>query len=243
MKAVVIDVSLSMFHGGHMHYTEKLSNQPGSLVCETFFLPSIPLPSNVKPGPMAISDMANVFGVTHRTLHFYEEKKLIAADRIGAMRVYSPRQVHVMAVVNLCRETGMPIAQIQEMMAELAEGRDQTDADRIFRETLLARKRELTASQSIIRRQMQQINDLMEYGQNPQEDNDNREQDAPSLTEDENRCLCLMAEGYTPARLTNALGKSMSEILEMESAIIRKFGSNNRFQAVAKAVLLGIIGE
>lgn len=240
IEVVIIDVS---FRGDIMRSSEERSGNPGLSAQENFCLPVIPLPYNITPGAMAISDMANIFGVTHRTLHFYEEKKLIVADRVGAMRVYSPRQVRVMALVNLCRETGMPIAQIQDMMEELSTARDQADADRIFRETLLARKRELTAGQSIIRRQMQQINDLMEFGQDPHEDNDNHEQDAPILTEEENRCLCLMAEGYTPARLTKALSRPMSDILELESAIIRKFGANNRFQAVAKAVLFGIIGE
>ncbi len=205
----------------------------------TSFLPTIPFPQNIPPQTMAISDMANVFGVTHRTLHFYEEKKLIEADRIGTMRVYSGRQVHVMAVVNLCRETGMPIAQIQELMAELAATKEQNEADKIFHAALLARKRELTANQSIIRRQMQQINELMEYGFDPDDEPDSPA--APALSDDEFKCLCLMAEGYMPARLTHALNKSMTEILEMETVIIRKFGANNRFQAIAKAVLFGVI--
>jgi DNA-binding CsgD family transcriptional regulator len=52
-----------------------------------------------------------------------------------------------------------------------------------------------------------------------------------------------MSEGYTPIRIGNVTGRSMEEVLTTETAIIRKFGSNNRFQAVAKAVLLGMIGD
>ncbi len=140
-----------------MQYIEKGSGDPDG--GKALFLPTVPFPQNLTPGPMAISDMANAFGVTHRTLHFYEEKGLIQADRIGSMRVYPPRQVHVMAVVNLCRETGMPIAQIQDLLADLGRTGSQSEADTVFREALLARKRELTAHQSIIRRQMQQVND------------------------------------------------------------------------------------
>jgi len=36
------------------------------------FLPVAPLPENLPDGRLAIADMANAFGVTHRTLHFYE---------------------------------------------------------------------------------------------------------------------------------------------------------------------------
>ena len=60
--------------------------------------------------PVAIADMAEFFGVTHRTLHFYEEKGLIRASRLGLMRVYGECDVSRMAVINACREVGMPIS-------------------------------------------------------------------------------------------------------------------------------------
>ncbi|MBM7331140.1 LuxR family transcriptional regulator, partial [Agrobacterium sp. S2] len=41
------------------------------------FLPDISLPSSLPAEPVPIADMANIFGVTHRTLHFYEEKALL----------------------------------------------------------------------------------------------------------------------------------------------------------------------
>ena len=51
------------------------------------FLPVAPLPENLPDGRLAIADMANAFGVTHRTLHFYEEKGLLTAARVGPLRV------------------------------------------------------------------------------------------------------------------------------------------------------------
>lgn len=209
----------------------------------TEFFPAIPLPQKIPGKPVAIADMANIFGVTHRTLHFYEEKKLLQADRIGAMRVYGPHQIRTMALINLCRETGMAIVQIQELLAELAEAGSQTEADTIFRNALLARKRELVSSESLIRRQMQQIGEILEQDTGHHEES--RETQAsriPFLTEFELRCLGLMSEGYTPVRISNATERSIDDILTVENAIIRKFGSTNRFQAVAKAVLLGLIG-
>lgn len=188
--------------------------------------------------------MANIFGVTHRTLHFYEEKKLLQADRIGAMRIYGPHQIMVMALINLCRETGMAIVQIQELLTELAETTSQHAADTVFRDAMLAQKRELISSESLIRRQMQQIGEILDH-ENPDHDesNDNLASRAPFLTEFELRCLGLMSEGYTPLRISNATGRGIDDILTVENAIIRKFGSTNRFQAVAKAVLVGLIGD
>ncbi|MNF09428.1 hypothetical protein D3C80_2100870 [compost metagenome] len=50
-----------------------------------------------------------------------------------------------------------------------------------------------------------------------------------------------MAEGYASVRLARAIGLRIEELQKVEIGIIQKFGANNRFQAVAKAVLLGII--
>ncbi|MGV3548742.1 MerR family transcriptional regulator [Rhizobium sp.] len=206
------------------------------------YLPSIPLQQKPPTRPVAIADMANMFGVTHRTLHFYEEKKLLHADRIGAMRVYGPHQVRIMALINLCRETGMAIAQIQDLFGELDSIKSQEQADAILRDALAARKRELVSGESLIRRQMQQVNELLNHGA-PADDESNDNARPPFLNEFEFECLGLMSEGYTPIRIGNATGRSVDDILVIEAAIIRKFGSTNRFQAVAKAVLLGVIGN
>jgi DNA-binding transcriptional MerR regulator len=207
------------------------------------FLPSVPHQQKLPTRPVAIADMANIFGVTHRTLHFYEEKKLLHADRIGAMRVYGPHQIKVMALINLCRETGMSIAQIQDLLGELEGSRSQDEADTILRAALAARKRELISSESLIRRQMQQVNEMLDHGSPTLDEGNDNESRPPFLNEFEFECLGLMSEGYTPIRIGNVTGRSVDEVLTTEAAIIRKFGSSNRFQAVAKAVLLGMIGD
>ena len=205
------------------------------------YLPSIPLQRAVPTQPVAIADMANLFGVTHRTRHFYEEKRLLHAGRIGAMRVYGPQQVRIMALVTLCREAGMAIAQIQDLFAELEDARSQQDADAILRAALAARKRELVSSESLIRRQMQQVNELLDHGGPVRDELNGNAAHPPLLSDFERECLGLMSEGYSPIRIGGATGRGIDEVLATEAAIIRKFGSTNRFQAVAKAVLLGII--
>nr|WP_246735683.1 MerR family transcriptional regulator [Agrobacterium sp. a22-2] len=193
--------------------------------------------------PVAIADMANLFGVTHRTLHFYEEKGLLSASRVGLMRVYFHKDIVRMALINACREVGMPVAIIQDLLEELAATVSQEQADEIFRDSLTVRKRELTSGLSTIRRQMQQINGLLAQDDNepsaPRVDG----RDAVSLSALERRCLELMAEGYAPMRLARALQLKNEEITALENEIIRKFDANNRFQAVAKAVLMGVVAS
>jgi DNA-binding CsgD family transcriptional regulator len=103
----------------------------------------------------------------------------------------------------------------------------------------------LVADQSLIRRQMQQIAEILNHEDRhlDADRNDNAASRTPFLTDFENLCLGFMAEGYTPIRISHASDRSVEEILAVENIIIRKFGSSNRFQAVAKAVLLGLIGD
>ena len=69
--------------------------------------------------------------------------------------------------------------------------------------------------------------------------NDNR--DRASLTDQERQCLELMAEGYSTPRIARALDLKHEEARALEADIILKFHANNRFQAIAKAVLHGIV--
>jgi DNA-binding transcriptional MerR regulator len=204
------------------------------------FLPHLPLPGTIPDHHVAIADMADAFGVTHRTLHFYEEKGLLSAERMGPMRVYGLENIRRMSVINACREIDMPIAAIQDLMAALSASVSQEQAARIFEDTLQARKRELAAQQSILRRQMQRISELLESaadGGNPQ-----RTALPPiHLSPIEAKCLAFMAEGYPANRIAAMMDMDLTAVLTLESDIIRKFNGHNRFQAVAKAVLMGFV--
>ncbi|TDK36798.1 MerR family transcriptional regulator [Rhizobium deserti] len=206
------------------------------------FIPRTGLRLDVPDEPLAIADMADFFGVTHRTLHFYEEKGLISAGRSGPMRTYGIEDIERMAVINACREIGISIAVIQEMMEEVDGAASQVEADKIFRSVLTRRKRELTADTSHIRRQVQQIQTMLlnEAEEDRPAPSGN---ESPALTELENQCLLFMAEGYSAPRLARTLDVDADELLALESAIIRKLDATNRFQAVAKALLLGMIPD
>lgn len=203
-------------------------------------MPQVTLPFEMPDQPLAIADMADLFGVTHRTLHFYEEKGLIEARRSGPMRVYDSVQIRRMGVINACREIGVPIAIIQELMEELNGAASQSEADDIFHGMLSRRKRELTADISHIHRQMQQIESLL-IAEEPEEMPAITKPATIILTDVEKRCLSLMAEGYSAPRIARTLNLEFEALRDMEDGIIRKFQATNRFQAVAKAMLLGFV--
>jgi DNA-binding transcriptional MerR regulator len=228
---------LHIEHPSSTSHTDRIP--PASLA----LLPIVPMPDALPQEPIAISDMANLFGVTHRTLHFYEEKKLLSSSRMGLMRVYYHRDIKRMALVNICRETGMPIVAIQELLAELSEAATQAEANALLATALEYRKRELVGAQSTILRQMQQINSLIEQHEDDLDLDEELPQHSVELTELEHQCLVLMAEGYTQIRLARTMQMTPEAVQSLEVSIMGKISATNRFQAVAKAVLLGLIAS
>lgn len=200
-------------------------------------MPRIPLPAHDTPSPLTIADMAELFGVTHRTLHFYEEKGLISSSRAGAMRVYEDADIARMAVVNACREGGMPVAAIQDMLAAIASTETAEDADAIFRAALVSCKRELTAGISTIRRQIQQLETLLSgmAGEDAA-----GETGTAALSERHMQILLLMKEGLDSARIALRLHTTPDEAAALEREVQDRLAAANRSQALARADLAGL---
>ncbi|WP_417672435.1 MerR family transcriptional regulator [Roseibium sp.] len=70
---------------------------------------------------LAISEMSDLFGVTLRTLRFYEEKGLLNPVRRGARRFYSTQDVGRMRVILQAKKIGLTLAEIRRVI-KLVEG-------------------------------------------------------------------------------------------------------------------------
>ena len=64
----------------------------------------------------SISDLSEEFGVTARTLRFYEDEGLIAPRRIGLARVYSTRDRARLVWILRAKRVGFSLADIREMI-------------------------------------------------------------------------------------------------------------------------------
>lgn len=201
-------------------------------------MPRIPLPARTPPAPLTISDMAELFGVTHRTLHFYEEKGLISSSRAGAMRVYDHDDIARMAVVNACREGGMPVAAIQDMLAAMVNAASPEASEAIFRAALVSCKRELTAGISTIRRQLQQLETLLS-GIDVEAEAEPAEIEIDALSPMQMQCLQLMKEGLDTVRIAMRLGIAPETAANLEREVLALFNATNRSQALAHADIAG----
>ncbi|MGF1605086.1 MAG: MerR family DNA-binding transcriptional regulator [Rhodothalassiaceae bacterium] len=76
-------------------------------------------------GIYTIADLAREFGVTHRTIRFYEDQGLISPERQGTRRLYSRADRARLAWILRAKRVGFSIAEISEMLDlyHLGDGR------------------------------------------------------------------------------------------------------------------------
>ncbi|MGF9563993.1 MerR family transcriptional regulator [Neorhizobium sp. JUb45] len=204
------------------------------------FLPHLAGIDALPAQPLPIAEMADLFGVTHRTLHFYEEKNLLIPERTGTMRIYDTGCVMRMMVINTCREIGMTLADIQDLMERLSLTQSQLEADELFRDCLSTHRRRLVTEISLITRKITRIRTIMSSEEEPMPALSTAEPPA-RLSDMEKRCLGLMTEGYKGGSLALALGICSGELQRLEDTIMTKLDAANRYQAAAKAILSGML--
>jgi DNA-binding transcriptional MerR regulator len=69
-----------------------------------------------------IGDLAREFGVTLRTLRFYEDRGLLAPRRDGTARIYDPRDRERLSVILKGKQLGFTLTEIRAMVAEERPG-------------------------------------------------------------------------------------------------------------------------
>jgi DNA-binding transcriptional MerR regulator len=89
---------------------------------------STPVTNDAQTGGFTISDLARDFGVTLRTLRFYESRGLLSPARSGMTRIYSGRDRARLALILKGKQLGFTLVEIRAMLAneesKEAKGRD-----------------------------------------------------------------------------------------------------------------------
>ena len=69
-----------------------------------------------------IGDLAREFGVTLRTLRFYEDRGLLSPRRDGTARIYDARDRERLSVILKGKQLGFTLTEIRAMVAEERTG-------------------------------------------------------------------------------------------------------------------------
>ena len=103
----------------------------------------------------SISDLAEEFGITTRTLRFYEEKGLLAPKRIGKTRIFSSAQRVKLVLILRGKRLGFSLEEsrdIIEMYDPLAKNKRQ----------LQSLMEKIAEKRQIIEKQRAEINSMLE---------------------------------------------------------------------------------
>jgi DNA-binding transcriptional MerR regulator len=104
--------------------------------------------------PIPIGELAREFGVTARTLRFYEDKGLLSPRREGSNRLYSRRDRARLKQIILGKAVGFSLDVIKEML----EIYDLKDGQAVHLEMALSRFAEQLV---VLRRQRQKIDEAI----------------------------------------------------------------------------------
>ncbi|MCG6872076.1 MAG: MerR family DNA-binding transcriptional regulator [Gammaproteobacteria bacterium] len=104
--------------------------------------------------PYTISQLAGEFGVTPRTLRFYESHGLLAPERVGTRRLYAERDRVRLRLTLRGKRIGFSLAEIREIIDMYDPDRETQDDQlrlllqriRGHRQALLERQADLTAT-------------------------------------------------------------------------------------------------
>jgi len=77
------------------------------------------------PGSWTIAQIADEFGVTHRTVRHYEELGLICPERRGTVRIYRRRERTRLNLILRGKRLGFPLEQIRTIINLYDEPRGQ----------------------------------------------------------------------------------------------------------------------
>lgn len=88
---------------------------------QTNFSVSRPAGEIVKPGEFTISDLARIYGVSLRTLRFYEDKGLLQPRRQGTARFYAVVDRIRLELILKGKRLGFTLAEIHELIASRAK--------------------------------------------------------------------------------------------------------------------------
>ncbi len=93
-----------------------------------------------------ITDLAREFGITTRTIRFYEDHGLLAPSRRGRNRVYDKRDLVRLKLTLRGKRLGIPLTEIRELLDIYAAAEDESRQLSEFLATL-RRRRELLEQQ------------------------------------------------------------------------------------------------
>jgi DNA-binding transcriptional MerR regulator len=108
------------------------------------------MPSHPDPATFTISDLAQEFALTTRTIRFYEDEGLLAPRRAGQARIYGERERVRIKLILRGKRLGLSLTEIRELL-------DLYDVSRSERPQLVKFLEVLAARRAMLKQQQEDI--------------------------------------------------------------------------------------
>jgi DNA-binding transcriptional MerR regulator len=110
--------------------------------------------------PRTIAEVAAEFGVTHRTVRFYEDQGLIRPERRGTQRMFHPRDRVRLGLVLRGKRLGFDLAEIRRIVDMYDEEPGETGQLRYLIDQIAARRAELQQRRRDIEVTLAELDDV-----------------------------------------------------------------------------------
>lgn len=88
--------------------------------------PTAPTPLPTATSTFAISDLAREFGITPRTIRFWEDQGILAPDREGNKRIFTRRDRARLKMALRGKRLGLSLAEIKDLIGMYNSTEDET---------------------------------------------------------------------------------------------------------------------
>lgn len=105
----------------------------------------------------SIGDLAREFDVTPRAIRFYEDQGLLAPQRAGQRRIYSPRDRTRLKLTLRGKRLGLTLSEIRELIDMYEPGRDERPQLERFAAVLAQHRSALEQQRTDIEAQLSEI--------------------------------------------------------------------------------------
>ena len=110
--------------------------------------------------PRTIAEVAEEFGVTHRTIRFYEDRGLITPERRGTQRLFHPRDRVRLALVLRGKRLGFDLEEIQHIIGMYDTEVGERGQLHYLLEQIAARRAELEQRRQDIEATLAELDDV-----------------------------------------------------------------------------------
>jgi DNA-binding transcriptional MerR regulator len=110
--------------------------------------------------PHTISELADEFGITTRTIRFYEEKGLLAPDRKGQHRLYSAADRTALKLVLRGKRIGLSLEESREIIQMYTPGKDNVEQLYRLKNGIADQRARLKAQLKDIKSMLKELDDV-----------------------------------------------------------------------------------